>query len=67
MVTIRPLQISPETARKLAAMLNIPIEHLLHMPQHILMQKLAALAKQQDASAETGETPRDGAENGKET
>lgn len=43
---MRPLQISPETAVKLAKELNIPIEHLMHMPQHILMQKLAQLAKQ---------------------
>ncbi len=43
---MRPLQISPETAVKLAKELNIPIEHLMHMPQHILIQKLAQLAKQ---------------------
>ena len=47
-------------------MLNIPIEHLLHMPQHILMQKLAALAKQQEASAEPGGTPQAGEEKDKE-
>ena len=43
---MRPLQISPETAVKLAAMLKVPIEHLMHMPQHILLQKMAELAKQ---------------------
>ncbi|NDI36748.1 YycC family protein [Chengkuizengella sediminis] len=43
---MRPLQISPETAQALAKKLNVPIEHLMHMPQHILMQKLAELAKQ---------------------
>ena len=42
---MRPLQISPETAVKLAAKLNVPLEHLMHMPQHILLAKLAELAK----------------------
>lgn len=42
---MRPLQISAETAQKLAKQLNVPLEHLMHMPQHILMQKLAELSK----------------------
>ncbi|MFB5267127.1 YycC family protein [Paenibacillus enshidis] len=42
---MRPLQISPETAIKLSEKLGVPIENLMHMPQHILMQKLAELAK----------------------
>ncbi|WP_159886294.1 YycC family protein [Paenibacillus puerhi] len=42
---MRPLQISPETAQKLAKQLNVPLEHLMHMPQHILLQKLAELAQ----------------------
>jgi hypothetical protein len=51
---MKPLQISPETAQKLAAQLKIPIEHLLHMPQHILLQKLAELAKDQtEATSDT--------------
>jgi antitoxin component of RelBE/YafQ-DinJ toxin-antitoxin module len=51
---MKPLQISPETAQKLAEQLKIPIEHLLHMPQHILLQKLAELAKDQtEASSNT--------------
>ena len=46
MITImKPLQISPETAVKLAEQLKVPLEHLMHMPQHILLQKLAELAK----------------------
>ena len=45
---MRPLQISPETAQKLAKKLGVPIEHLMHMPQHILMQKLAELSKQEE-------------------
>jgi hypothetical protein len=42
---MKPLQISPETAIKLAEQLKVPLEHLMHMPQHILLQKLAELAK----------------------
>ncbi|MEX2460222.1 MAG: YycC family protein [Paenibacillaceae bacterium] len=42
---MKPLPISAETAIKLSEQLKIPIEHLMHMPQHILMQKLAELAK----------------------
>jgi hypothetical protein len=42
--SVKPLQISPETAIKLAEQLNVPIEHLMHMPQHILLQKIAQLA-----------------------
>ncbi|MDR7316287.1 YycC family protein [Brevibacillus nitrificans] len=45
---MRPLQISPETAVKLAAKLNVPLEQLMHMPQHILMQKMLELAKQEE-------------------
>lgn len=41
---MKPLQISPETAVKLAEALKVPIEHLMHMPQHILLKKLAELA-----------------------
>ncbi len=42
----RPLQISAETAKKLAEALKVPIEHVMHMPQHILLQKLAEMAKE---------------------
>ncbi|MDF2936383.1 MAG: hypothetical protein K0Q90_1756 [Paenibacillaceae bacterium] len=49
---MKPLQISPETAVKLSQMLKVPLEHLMHMPQHILLQKLAELAKQQDQEAD---------------
>ncbi|GGA35092.1 YycC family protein [Paenibacillus physcomitrellae] len=44
---MRPLQISADTAVKLAEKLHVPIEQLMHMPQHILMQKLAELAKEE--------------------
>jgi hypothetical protein len=42
---MKPLQLSPETAIKLAEKLNVPIEQLMHMPQHILIQKLMELQK----------------------
>ncbi len=35
---MRPLQISLETAQKLAKALNVPLEQIMHMPQHILVQ-----------------------------
>ncbi|WP_028538792.1 MULTISPECIES: YycC family protein [Paenibacillus] len=44
---MKPLQISADTAVKLAAKLKVPVEHLMHMPQHILMQKIAELAKEE--------------------
>ncbi|QAY66786.1 YycC family protein [Paenibacillus protaetiae] len=47
-----PLQISPETAIKLSKELNVPIEHLMHMPKHILLQKLAELAKKDQPPAD---------------
>lgn len=50
---MKPLQISPETAQKLAKELNVPLEHLMHMPQHILLQKLAELASKADSKKET--------------
>jgi hypothetical protein len=53
---MKPLQISPETAQKLAAKLGVPLEHLMHMPQHILLQKLTELAKD-EASPKQDEKP----------
>ncbi|WP_081810627.1 YycC family protein [Bacillus sp. UNC438CL73TsuS30] len=44
---MKPLQITPETAIKLAEKLNVPIEQIMHMPQHILIQKLMELDKEQ--------------------
>ncbi|WP_141431733.1 YycC family protein [Bacillus sp. 03113] len=40
---MKPLQLSPETAIKLAEKLNVKLEQLMHMPQHILIQKLMLL------------------------
>jgi hypothetical protein len=59
---MKPLQISPETAQKLAKQLNVPLEHLMHMPQHILLQKLAELAKNQTAPDEPKQPDSSGQE-----
>jgi hypothetical protein len=44
---MRPLNISPETAIKLAEKLKVPLEQLMHMPQHILMKKLMELSNEE--------------------
>ncbi|EIT86823.1 hypothetical protein A374_04594 [Fictibacillus macauensis ZFHKF-1] len=49
---MKPLQISAETAVMLAKKLNVPLEQLMHMPQHILMKKLMEL-EQADSESET--------------
>jgi hypothetical protein len=43
---LKPLQLSPDTALKLAEKLQVPLEQLMHMPQHILVQKLIELEKE---------------------
>ncbi|WP_084028904.1 YycC family protein [Bacillus sp. J33] len=45
---MRPLQISPETALKLSEKLNLPLEQIMHMPQHILIQKMIELEKEKE-------------------
>ncbi|MDX8359657.1 MULTISPECIES: YycC family protein [Bacillaceae] len=45
---MNPHQISLETAQKLASTLNIPIEQIMHMPKHILVQKMAEAEKKKD-------------------
>ncbi|BFH65108.1 YycC family protein [Paenibacillus azoreducens] len=50
---MRPLQISPETAVKLSEKLGVPLEHLMHMPQHILLQKIAELGKEETAKEQS--------------
>ncbi|MGP3746967.1 YycC family protein [Bacillus sp. 3A_MP1] len=47
---MRPLQISAETAQKLAESLNLPLEQIMHMPQHILLAKMAELQKRTNHS-----------------
>lgn len=49
----QPLQISVETAKKLSEQLHVPIEHLMHMPKHILLQKLTELAKSTDENQDS--------------
>ncbi|ATH95553.1 YycC family protein [Bacillus glycinifermentans] len=43
---MRPLQISAETAEKFSESLHIPTEQIMHMPQHILLVKLAETEKE---------------------
>ncbi|NHC40012.1 YycC family protein [Bacillus sp. MM2020_1] len=45
---MKPLQLSTETAIKLSKKLNVPLEQLMHMPQHILIQKLMELEKEKE-------------------
>jgi plasmid maintenance system antidote protein VapI len=45
---MRPLHISAETAIKLSEKLGVPVEQIMHMPQHILLQKLAELDKEKE-------------------
>jgi tRNA A37 threonylcarbamoyltransferase TsaD len=45
---MKPLQISAETAIMLSKKLGMPIERIMHMPQHILMQKLVELEKEKE-------------------
>lgn len=42
---MKPLQISAETAVKLAKTLNLPLEQIMHMPTHILIAKMAEAEK----------------------
>jgi plasmid maintenance system antidote protein VapI len=46
-IPMRPLPISADTAVKLSEALNVPVEQLMHMPQHILLAKLAELEKKE--------------------
>ncbi|ASS68850.1 MULTISPECIES: YycC family protein [unclassified Paenibacillus] len=55
----RPLQLSAETAVRLAKELNIPLEHLMHMPRHILLQKMAELAKNAPDTSNDAESAPD--------
>lgn len=51
---MKRMPLSADTAQKLAAHLKVPLEHLMHMPQHILLQKLAEMAQAgQDEAANT--------------
>lgn len=54
---MKPLPISADTAVKLAAALRVPIEQLMHMPQHILLAKLAELAKTEEKTGSVDTAP----------
>lgn len=54
-----PLKISPETAIALSKKLGVPLEHLMHMPQHILLQKIAELAKTDPSAPGQEASPSD--------
>ncbi|NQX45662.1 YycC family protein [Paenibacillus tritici] len=54
---MKPLQISPETAITLSKQLGVPLEHLMHMPQHILLQKIAELSKKSGSASDEGSEP----------
>ncbi|MHA0858146.1 YycC family protein [Paenibacillus sp. CMAA1364] len=54
---MKPLQISAETAITLSKKLGVPIEHLMHMPQHILMQKIAELSVQDSSTSSEEKDP----------
>lgn len=45
---MRPLPISAETALMLSKKLNVPLEQIMHMPQHILMKKIMELSEKQE-------------------
>jgi hypothetical protein len=55
---MKPLHISAETASKLSERLNMPIEHIMHMPQPILIQKLQELEKNDKENSPIGEPLR---------
>ncbi|WP_405104235.1 YycC family protein [Paenibacillus sp. FSL K6-1217] len=57
---MKPLQISPETAITLSKQLGVPLEHLMHMPQHILLQKIAELSKKPGNETADGSTAPSG-------
>ncbi|MCA1030673.1 YycC family protein [Bacillus timonensis] len=47
---MKPLQISADTAQKLAQSLNLPLEQIMHMPQHILISKMLELEKNNNSN-----------------
>ncbi|MDM5338277.1 YycC family protein [Fictibacillus enclensis] len=49
---MKPLQISAETAVMLSEKLNVPLEQIMHMPQHILIKKLMELEAEENMKDE---------------
>ncbi|MBW5444765.1 YycC family protein [Cohnella sp. CFH 77786] len=58
------MPISAETAVKLAAFMKVPLEHLMHMPKHVMLQKLAEMAMADAAGSQSAKI-KDGPESGK--
>lgn len=52
---VRPNQFSAETAQKLAEKLNMPIEHIVHTPPHVIMEKIAELEKKEQQQEQTAD------------
>ncbi|MEY4479818.1 MAG: hypothetical protein RLZZ267_496 [Bacillota bacterium] len=52
---MQPLQISAETAQMLAKKLGVPLEHIMHMPKHILLQKMMELTNLEEANTKEDE------------
>ncbi|MFC3798120.1 YycC family protein [Cohnella sp. GCM10012308] len=63
---MRRMPLSADTAQKLAAHLKVPLEHLMHMPQHILLQKLAEMAEKEAGAASESESKENEEKNQKE-
>ncbi|MFB5663557.1 YycC family protein [Alteribacillus sp. HJP-4] len=53
---MRPNQFSAETAQRLAEKLNMPIEHIVHTPPHVIMAKIAELEEKEKQEKES-QTP----------
>ena len=49
---MRPNPISLDTAKMLSEKLNVPIEQIMHMPQHILMKRMMEAASQEEKKEE---------------
>lgn len=45
---MRPNQISLETAEMISKKLNMPLEHVMHTPPHILMEKLKQVENKEE-------------------
>lgn len=61
------MPISADTAVKLAAFMKVPIEHLMHMPQHVMLQKLAEMAMAEGAASKQEEAGAAGKETSDES
>jgi tRNA A37 threonylcarbamoyltransferase TsaD len=52
---VRPNQISLETAQMISKKLKMPLEHVMHTPPHILMEKLKRVEESETEQQESGE------------